>query len=155
MRMLPCRQLWIRPVRHLLVKLLSISCTCWSFLWDCQSEINLPRFTFIPKYSYYQKKLNQCYWTEILVWAECIIQSKIDPIPVSTDVKRASIILVGWSGIESPTTLFYCYHETTWFVCFVQFIFHQILILIALESIRLTHLKFARIRIKGRFWSRI
>ena len=76
------------------------------------------RVHFWPKYSYFRKKLHQCFW----------IQSMIDLIPVSTHIKRASIILVGWSGIESPTTLFYCYHQTTWFVCFVQFIFHQLLI---------------------------
>ena len=128
-----------RPFRHLVKRRLSTTCTWWSFLCYSNSEIytDRTRVHFETKIQLFSNKLDQCLW----------IQSMIDLIPVSTHIKRASIILVGWSGIESPTTLFYCYHQTTWFVCFVQFIFHQLLILIALESTRLTHLKFARIRI--------
>ena len=73
------------------------------------------------------------------------IQSRIDLFPV---YPRAFIKPV-WSGIESSTTLFHCYHQTTWFVCLVQFIFDQFLILIVLE--RLTHLKFSQSCIKEDF----
>ena len=61
------------------------------------------------------------------------IQSRIDLFPV---FPRAFIKPV-WSGIESSTTLFHCYHQTTWFVCLVQFIFDQFLILIVLERLTL------------------
>ena len=104
------------------------------------SEINMQRLILVPKCSHFRIKKT---WSVFLNW----IQSMIYLFPASTRVKRAPIILVGWSGIESPTTLFYCCHQTTWFVCFVQFIFHQFLILIALESTRLTHLKFPTIGI--------